>query len=526
MLHSTGLELQRQSKVRLLLTAAEAYPELERMFLAAETEIWASFRIFDPRTRLRSAPARSVGRTWFDLIVHTLSRGVRIHLVLSDFDPIACADLHRGTWRSVRMLMAAAEIAGPDARLTVIPARHPAETGILPRLFFWRQIARRLRGAARELNALGRAERAAALRDMPGLAPRLIAGRDGRLRPRMRPIPRIFPATHHQKLAVFDRRRLYIGGLDLDERRYDTPDHDRPAGQTWHDVQLVMEGPVVAEAQAHLETFLDVTAGRSPPRPQRRLLRTLSRQRRFAAPFFGPEPLREEIGAATMMLARRAQGLIYLETQFFRDRKLAKVLARVGRENPNLGLILILPAAPEDIAFDGNDGLDARFGEYLQARALRTLARGFGARLFVGGAAQPRNAPPPDRGGNGRDRLNGAPLVYIHAKVAIYDDRAAIVSSANLNARSLRWDTEAGVYINSSRDVQALRHRLVAHWLPQEADEALFRADLSAVAAWRGLALANARRRPADRRGFLLPYDLRAAERFGAAVPGVPEEVV
>ena len=47
---------------RLLLTAAEAYPALEVAFLEARTEIWCSFLVFDPATRLRSPEGLAVGK--------------------------------------------------------------------------------------------------------------------------------------------------------------------------------------------------------------------------------------------------------------------------------------------------------------------------------------------------------------------------------------------------------------------------------------------------------------------------------
>ena len=129
-----------------------------------------------------------------------------------------------------------------------------------------------------------------------------------------------------------------------------------------------------------------------------------------------------------------------------------------ARAEPGLRMILILPAAPDDVAFEGNTALDARLGEFLQAQSLRILRKGFGLRLFVGGAAQPRRSR-----ARGRARFKGAPMVYIHAKVSIFDDARAIVSSANLNGRSLRWDTEAGVAIQRPVVIHDLRLRLMAH---------------------------------------------------------------
>jgi phospholipase D1/2 len=553
MQHVTGLVRQR-TETEILLTAAEAYPAFERAVLEAQTEIWGSFRIFDPLTRLRSPEAQAVGETWFDLIVHTLRRGVAIHLVISDFDPVARPSLHRGTWAALRRLWAAAEVAGPRAGpLRARAAMHPALTGALTRAALWPQSQACLARTARWLNDLPPAERQRALQDMPGLHDLLRPRANGQVRPRLGRIPRLHPATHHQKLAVIDRRQLYIGGLDLDERRWDTPEHDRPGEETWQDLQLMVQGPVVAEAQVHLESFLPVVEGEAEPAPQRRLLRTLSRRRAFSLSSFGPEPVLHEILDAHEMLAGKAQRLIYLETQFFRDTGLARRLARAAREQPELGLILILPAAPEEVAFGSNWGIDTRFGEYLQARCLRILEEAFGPRLFVGGAAQPRRHGHASRGGAeqagpegkdgpevylgpdapepqvppeaaGRDRLKGAPLVYIHAKVSIFDD-AAIVSSANLNGRSLRWDTEVGVYLTGRDEVRRLRERVMRHWLPRDADPR-YLDPAQAVAMWRMLALRNARLPPERREGFILPYDVEAAERLGRSAPGVPEAMV
>jgi phospholipase D1/2 len=502
------------SRVEVLVTAAEAYPTLERAFLAAEREISASFRIFDLTTKLRSAEARQVGDTWFDLVAHTLGRGVALRIVIADFDPVARPRLHRATWRTVR--------------LRVVPAMHPATAGLVPRLLLWPVVLSRLLRTTGWLGGLVPPHRLAVLRELPGVR-RLLAGPPAaaRPRPRLAALPPLHPATHHQKLAVFDRRRLYIGGLDLDDRFYDTPDHRRPSDETWHDVQLMVEGPVAEDAHRHIAGFLGIIGRRLPPGPVApdhdgvRFVRTLSR-RRGAWPglHISPEPAVTEIEEAHHRAISAAERLIYVETQYFRDRRLARRLALQARRVPGLTMILVLPAAPDDIAFEGSEGMDARLGEFLQAEALGILRRGFGARLFVGGAAQPRGTR-----ARGRAQLNGAPLVYVHAKVSIFDGTTAIVSSANLNGRSLRWDSEAGVVITRPGDVAALRRRLMAHWLPRGADACCLDPD-RAAAAWAALASRNAARAATEREGFLLPYDAKPAEAFGRAFPLVPDELV
>jgi len=508
-----GKTVRVRTSAQILLSAAEAFPALERAFLNAQTEVWASFCVFDLATLLRSEEGLAVGATWFDLILHTLQRGIAINIVISDFDPIMRTAQHRRTWKSVRMLRAAADLAEPDARLSVSPAMHAAETGVLPRLMLWPYVIKRLFRTTGWLNRLPVAEQDATLRDMPGLAEQICRRTDGRYRPRLAHLPRLFPGTHHQKLAVFDRKKLYLGGLDLDERRYHTPGDNCPGAETWHDVQLMMEGPVVAEAQAHLETFQTVVAGRQTPGPQRRLLRTLSRRRAFELPFFSSENLANEIATAHVALARRSDSLIYIETQFFSDRPLARLFADLARAKPLLQMILILPAAPKDSAYEGRDGIGARMGAYLQGRALGILRQGFENRVFVGGGAQPRHP-----GGTDHDRTRGEPIIQAYAKVSVFDENAAIVSSASLNGRSLNLDTEAGVYLKTPREVAELRRRIMTHWLPRDAAPAFFEST-TALATWRDLAWDNAAKQPDERRGIILPYDMNAGEQSGRLLP-------
>lgn len=509
------------TRTKVLVTAAEAYPEMERAFLSAQREIWAGYRVFDLSTRLRSDEARKIGTTWFDLIIHTLKRGVKIRMALSDFDPILAPALHHDTWRSMRAFLAAAECAGPDAPLSIIAATHPARVGRPLRLLFWPFVLKKLHALVDDLNGQSAAKRARQLESMPGLLPHVKRLADGTLRARSWPIADLIPATHHQKIAVFDRSCLCVGGLDLDERRYDDPDHSRRRDETWHDIQLMITGgPEVAEAQSHLESFLEVTNGDRKPPEASRLLTTLSRKRRLTTPFMGPRPLRSALCDAHHRLIRSAQRLIYLETQYFRDMDISEALASAGRDNPDLGLVLVIPAAPDDVAFEGSTSLDARYGEYLQAKAISRIEEAFGDRLALCSPVRPEACE-----SDGRDSLAGSPIVYVHAKVSIFDSARAIISSANLNTRSLFWDTEAGVELTDADLVCHLTTRVFRHWLEQDpAPEFLDPA--TAVAAVRKLIAQNLSAKPDQRQGFLVPHDPEPARRFGRRIPGVPPAMV
>lgn len=506
---------------RFLVTAAEAYPAFEERVLAARRHIRMGFRIFDPLTKLHSEAARAVGEDWFDLIVDALARGVRIDLAICDFDPVIASGLHRTTWRTVRILMAAAEIAGPQARMNVIAAMHPARVAQLPRMFLYGHVRAELRTRADWLSDMPGPRRTRALEEMPGLAQYLVPKGDG-FAPASFALTGLVPATHHQKLAVFDEEWLYIGGLDLDDRRWDDWTHDLPGPETWHDVMVLVHGEAAArDAHAHLGRFLDEVAAREDPaRSAGHLLRTLSKKRGRPHVKLSPDPLVDELAQLHYRAFDEAERFVYLESQFFRDRRLAGVMARAAERNPRLTCILILPAAPEDVAFMDNRDLSARFGEALQAHCVRKVRRAFGRRLFIGCPARPALQI-----GGQRDTYARAPIIYVHAKVSVFDDALACISSANLNGRSFRWDTEAGLAFDSGEDVRRLRRRLFEHWLPRDAGPECFSPE-TATLSWSALAEENLRTHPARRRGFMLPYSTRPSERFGQDLPGVPEEMV
>ncbi|MGR3513516.1 MAG: phospholipase D family protein [Paracoccaceae bacterium] len=481
----------------VFLTAEEAFPAFEKLVLGAEHTIHAGFRIFDLTTSLRSPEGRAIGETWFDLFEHTLARGVDITLVVSDFDPIVGTKYHRKSWETARQL-AAVDAVTDRGTLTFRIARHPARAGLIPRLLLKNRVREKFREQSPDRNT-------------PGLN---ALDKDD--------LFEISPVTHHQKLAVFDRETLYIGGLDLDERRYDTKEHAQPPNQTWQDVQVAVTGPVVQAALAHLESFEDVVSGHQAPAPKADgLVRTLS-ARRWPAPFhLSPKILVNEIEEAHLAAVSRARHLIYFETQFFRHLPLADAVAKAGRENGDLRAMIVLPAAPEDVAFEGNNGRDARLGEHLQAEAVSRMTEGFGDRILFCSPAQHRQVSDT----TDRDTLENSPIVYVHSKVSVFDDTEAIVSSANLNGRSLKWDTEAGVHLTRSDHVFRLRERLIGHWFPHLKKEFPSH-PANMFAACRETVLEDVRRRPENRVSRLLPYDLDAAVEAGEPVHYVPNELV
>nr|WP_262401248.1 phospholipase D-like domain-containing protein [Aggregatibacter actinomycetemcomitans] len=68
---------------------------------------------------------------------------------------------------------------------------------------------------------------------------------------------------------------------------------------------------------------------------------------------------------------------------------------------------------------------------------------------------------PKDENGNYVHTYKGEPAeVYVHSKVTIMDDIFTVISSANLNTRSMQVDTELGIIMECNEVAEGLRKRL------------------------------------------------------------------
>ncbi|WP_199556279.1 phospholipase D family protein [Sandaracinobacteroides hominis] len=468
-------------RVTPLILAAEMYPELERLVLGAETSIYMAFRIFDPATRTRSPEAKEAGLPdWASLLKSRVKAGVQVRILLTDFEPTVAHALHASSWSSFRALKDLLEdMAEPQRELfEIIVSQHEGEVGWavrqalrLPMGFLLRKIVREFAETGGDIEEL--------LAVRPGLW-RYVKSDGGTPRFRRGPPPRLWPATHHHKFAVIDGKVAIVGGLDVDERRWETRRYAQPAPETWHDVSVKLEGPAAGDAQEHFRRLwnfelprfreitshwligqdrklvidpLDEIADATPLPPAipgstatGQLLRT--RSRRSRKPFaLGPARHIRELMAAHRQLIFSARRLLYIEAQFFRSRRAAGWIVEAARRNPGLQVIIVLPQAPDEVAFEGHGNNPAhRHGEWLQARALGKLRRKLGPRvgLFALGRKSPLTEEEKQLVAD-RGAVFGAGMIYVHSKLLIADDEHALVSSANINGRSFGWDSEFGL---------------------------------------------------------------------------------
>jgi phosphatidylserine/phosphatidylglycerophosphate/cardiolipin synthase-like enzyme len=271
--------------------------------------------------------------------------------------------------------------------------------------------------------------------------------------------------SHHQKVVVLrhrDRPELdvaFAGGIDLcHSRRDDARHHGDPQSQSmsarygptppWHDVQLAVRGPAVADIETSFrERWDDPTPltlnpyyrvvdavrredehGRPlpaqlPDPPEQgaqavQILRTYP-ARRPAYPF-APEGERS-VARAYEKVARNAAGLVYVEDQYLWSREIVRCLTDALARTPTLRLIAVVPHYPDQ---DGRiSGPPNVVGRHQAMQLLDPYLKAGRAAVY------------------GVENHAGTP-VYVHAKVCVVDDVWASVGSDNLNRRSWTHDSE------------------------------------------------------------------------------------
>ena len=254
---------------------------------------------------------------------------------------------------------------------------------------------------------------------------------------------------HHEKTIVIDDRIAFVGGIDLTSEagdRYDTNEHPARAGVGWHDACARIQGPAVEDVAAHFcMRWREVTGEELPPaKPQEaagevelQVVRTVP-ERIYDAKPRGDFTILESY----LRALASAERLIYIENQFLWSAEVEAVLYDkiVNPPHPDFRLVLLLPSKPNS----GADDTRGVLGQLIEADedAGRVLACTLFARS--GQLADP---------------------VYIHAKIAVVDDRWLTLGSANLNEHSLFNDTEMNIVSHDPELARGTRMRLWAEHL-------------------------------------------------------------
>jgi phosphatidylserine/phosphatidylglycerophosphate/cardiolipin synthase-like enzyme len=258
---------------------------------------------------------------------------------------------------------------------------------------------------------------------------------------------------HHEKTIVIDGVLAFVGGIDLTDAagdRFDSQAHVARRRLGWHDVAARLEGPAVADVNDHFRLRWKELTGEqlapvAPPEPAGEV--TVQVVRTVADGMYDSVPHGDfSILESYTRALHSAQHLIYLENQFLWAPEIVAILADKLKDppRPEFRIVIVLPAKANNGADDTRGQLavlsdaDAEAGRLLAA-TIRSLSAG-------------RDDP-----------------LYVHAKVAIVDDRWLTVGSANLNAHSLLNDTEMNLVTDDPELARQTRVRLWAEHL--ELDE-------------------------------------------------------
>ncbi|MGD8375616.1 MAG: VTT domain-containing protein [Acidobacteriota bacterium] len=282
-------------------------------------------------------------------------------------------------------------------------------------------------------------------------------------------------ASHHQKVVVIDDALGFVGGFDITQARWDTPEHApdetrriTPGGHRYrpfHDVHAAVSGPV-ARALGDLtrDRWLRATGEElqpvdldSSPWPEDLVpeLHDVDVAIARTDPAHEGRPEVQEIERLLLDAIAGAERWIYLENQYISSSSVRDALAARLREPSGPEILLVGP-------FRAAGWLEESTMGVLRARLLRTLREADKEGRLL--------ACYPHVPGLGDDWLN------VHSKVAVIDDRLLTVGSANLSNRSMGLDTECNLVVEVGDDpgrlvVAGLRDRLLGEHLGVPVDD-------------------------------------------------------
>ena len=320
-------------------------------------------------------------------------------------------------------------------------------------------------------------------------------------------------ASHHQKIVVIDDCFAFCGGIDMTGDRWDTRAHNdaeplrkRPDGshaEPWHDATTALQGPVAAALGRHARdrwkratgATLPAVRGKHDCWPDDLPVQFSGVEVGIArtAPKMDDQREVTEIEWLYLDQIARAERWIYAESQYFASRRIAEAIARRLDEPNGPEIVIVNPLAAqgwlEPVAMDT---ARARLVTALRHRDVHDRLRIY----------HPYT----------RDR---API-YVHAKVLVVDDTILRVGSSNMNARSMRLDTECDVAIDCaaqgadcSTAIAAIRNDLLAEHLGTSAtvvEQEIARTG-SLIATIEGLRFTG-RKNARDRRRTLVAYEI------------------
>ena len=257
-------------------------------------------------------------------------------------------------------------------------------------------------------------------------------------------------AAHHQKIVVIDDAIAFCGGIDMTVDRWDSRSHTdgdvrrtEPNGEKygpWHDATIAVDG-AAARAMGDLARARWQTASGEELEPvadedresvdwpdaMTPTIRDVDVAITRTLPELDDRTEVREVEALFLATIAAAKHTLYIENQYLASRTIAEAIAARLRQQDGPEVVLV-------IARNATGWLEQKTMDGARARLLRLLWKA-----------------------DDHDRLTvyypvtaaGEPI-YVHAKVLAVDDRMLRVGSANLNNRSMGFDTECDLAIGAT----------------------------------------------------------------------------
>jgi phosphatidylserine/phosphatidylglycerophosphate/cardiolipin synthase-like enzyme len=280
-------------------------------------------------------------------------------------------------------------------------------------------------------------------------------------------------ACHHQKMIVVDDAIAFCGGGDIGPDRWDTPAHlddnprrektrrDNKCFDSRHEVMGLVDGPPAAALgelfrdrwrRATGESLGPCEAVRAPKWPgaikpafndiEVGLSRTGAAWRGY------PEVRESE--ALHVASIRAAKTCIYMESQYFTSPVIAAELAKRLREAAGPEVVLI--STEHSPSYFDQITMDRTRLSFIQTLKTADQHSRFHAYCPVTTLGR---------------------TIIVHAKLTVIDDVLLRIGSANINNRSLGFDTECDLSLEATgptatgnrAEIIRLRNKLLAHWI-------------------------------------------------------------
>lgn len=286
-------------------------------------------------------------------------------------------------------------------------------------------------------------------------------------------------ASQHQKLAVVDDEVAFCGGIDLTVRRWDRCahdpldpariDHEGEPFEPYHDIQMAVAGGSAAAALGdELRRRWRAATGESlePPVPPRAVYSAAPALPEAGVVFSNvqvaiartvpdpdPEAAVREVRDSVVDIIASARDYIYIENQFVSADAVSRALAERVAAAPQLEVLIVTPRT--------HDG-------WLESRSMGAGRDRFMQHLADAGVLERVHFVYPVVG-EGEPRQE----VFVHSKLMVIDGRLLRVGSANLNNRSMGYDSECDLILladseQERKGVSAVLHDLLAEHLGSE----------------------------------------------------------